>query len=91
MLYYLVIGFVIVAALAIAFGVAVTFIISVIIVALYGVGFIVLVVKVRRINNELLIRIHFNLALVLRNENGTLYLKHGIRASPGFLSRWIEF
>jgi hypothetical protein len=49
------------------------------------------VIKVQKLNNELLRHIHFNLALALRNENDTLLMPYGIKARPGYLSKWIEF
>eukprot|EP00347_Sterkiella_histriomuscorum_P013261 403365396 len=35
--------------------------------------------------------IHFNLSLALRNENDNYLSKFGIKARPGYLSKWIEF
>ena len=29
--------------------------------------------------------------MVLRNENDRLLVNHGIKARPGYLSKWIEF
>jgi hypothetical protein len=78
-------------AIALALGLAVSLYIGLAIAILYFVGFIVLMVKVRKLNNALLLKIHFNLSLVIKNENDNYFSRHGIKARPGFLSRWIEF
>ena len=58
---------------------------------LYFIGFIYLIFNVKIATDNLLKHIHFNLALVLRNENDMLLMKNGIRARPGYLSKWIEY
>lgn len=84
-------GFLGVSVLAITLGIFWSYIISIVLTLAYFIGFIVLIIKVRSANNELLKRIHFNLCLVLRNENDNVYSKYGIKLRPGFISKWIEF
>lgn len=75
-LYYLLFGLIIVGILAIALGVTLSFIISIVIALFYFGSFIFLIIAVKRKNATLLKRTHFNLSLVLRNENDRLYSKH---------------
>ena len=91
MLLYLIVGLFSVAILAIVLGILVNYIISIVITALYFIGLALIIIKVKNLNNSLLKSIHFNLALVLRNENDKLLTKFGLKARPGFLSKWIEF
>jgi predicted tellurium resistance membrane protein TerC len=67
------IGLIVAIGLAVVFAMFVTFIVSIFIGILYFSGLIFLIVKVKRINRELLLRIHFNLALILKNENERVY------------------
>jgi len=85
------VGIVITAVLALILGLIITYIISIAILLTYFAGLVLVFYKVRNLNKIMLLRMHFNLALVLRNENERLYKYYGIRARPGNLSRWIEF
>jgi Flp pilus assembly protein protease CpaA len=81
----------VVSTLAIALGITVSYAISIIMAIVYFGVFIVIIVKVRRVSNDLLKKTHFNLSLALRNENDRLYNRYGIKARTGFMSKWIEF
>ena len=87
----MVLGLAITAILAIIFGIAVHYAVSVVIIALYLCGLVYVVLKFSRLNDILLKKIHFNLCLILRNENERLYSKHNMKARVGHLSQWIEF
>lgn len=91
MLLYLLVGLIIATTLAIVVGILVTFGISLVIAILYFSGLAYLIVRNKRSNALMLKRIHFNLALILRNENDELFSRYSIKARPGFLSKWIEF
>ena len=90
-LFYLFIGMLVMATLAIILGILVNFGISIVIAIIYFVGLTFLIVRTKKLTNDLLKRVHFNLSLVLRNENDRIFTKFGIKARPGFLSKWIEF
>lgn len=91
LLLYLILGILVVGALAIVLGVFVHFSVAIVMAFVYFAGFVLLLLKIRKIHNKLLIKTHFNLSLIIRNENDRLYSKYGIKARPGFLSKWIEF
>lgn len=88
---YVLFGLFIVTTLSIALGIIISFIIPIILTLCYFSGFAILLIRVQKKNSHLLKRIHFNLSLVLRNENDRLLIRHGIKARPGYLSKWIEF
>lgn len=90
-IYYILFGLLVVSTLAIALGIKVSYLIAVILAGLYCAGFVWLVLAVQLKGARLLKEIHFNLALVLRNENDRVLVRHGIKARPGYLSKWIEF
>jgi len=90
-IYYILFGLFVITPLATYFGITFSFIVPSILCALYFAGFIYLVVRVQQRNGLLLKRIHFNLAVVLRNENDRGLVQHGIKARPGYLGKWIEF
>lgn len=89
--YYILFGILVITSLAIYIGIKVSYIISIVMAVLYFAGFIYLVLRVQQKNSYLVKKIHFNLAVVLRNENDRLLVPHGIKARPGYLSKWIEF
>jgi len=82
---------VLVLILAIALGMTITWVLSIILSIMYFIGFGFLLVLVKRKTSNLLLKTHFNLAFALRNENEELYHKFKIKARPGYLSKWIEF
>ena len=77
--------------LGVILGLNYSYIFPVVLTILYFLGFIYLIIRVQRATNSLLKRIHFNLALVLRNENDGLLMRYGIKAKLGYLSKWVEF
>ena len=87
----MVVGMIITAVLSLILGLIITYIISIAILLTYLGGLVFVFYKIKDLNKLILLRIHFNLALVLRNENERLFKYYGIRARPGNLSRWIEF
>lgn len=90
-LFYILFGIFVVTTLAVILGINYSYVYPVVFTILYFIGFSYLVFRVQKTNNQLLKKIHFNLALVLRNENDQLLNKHGIRARSGYLGKWIEF
>jgi hypothetical protein len=77
--------------LAIVLGIHVHFALSIIISLLFFVGLVFLIFRVKRLNAVIHKKIHFNLSLILRNENEKVFSKFSIKARPGYLSKWIEF
>ena len=57
---------------------------------LYFAGLAGLIFYVHSKNSVILIQTHFTLALILKIENEQLLQKHGMKARPGYLSKWIE-
>lgn len=90
-IYYILFGVFVVTSLSIALGIHYTFLVPLTLTLSYFFGFAWLVIHVQRENGSLLKQIHFNLCLVLRNENERVLYGYGIRARPGYLSKWIEF
>ena len=77
--------------LSIILGIIINYVIAIILAAIYFIGLVLLIAKVKKLNHSILKITHFNLALALRNENDRLLTENGIKARPGFLSKWIEF
>lgn len=88
---YLIAGLAVVLTLAIILGVAVHFAIAIVFLVFYIGGLIYIVKKYQKENDLLLRRIHFNICLLIRNENERLYQRYNLRARVGYLSNWIEF
>lgn len=91
MFLYLLAGLIGVLAVAILFGVVVHFAIAIVLIVAYLGGLIYIVKKFQKENDSLIKQIHFNVCLLVRNENERLYSRYNIRARVGFLSQWIEF
>jgi hypothetical protein len=90
-IYYIMFGLTMVVALAVALGIKLSYLISVFVCLAYIAGFSILVMYVKKKNSALSIKIHFNLALAIRNENDRILMRHGIKARPGYLSKWVEY
>lgn len=88
---YLVIGLIFVGGLSLISVFWIHFALAVFLGAAYIGGLIYLIIRGKRVLNHNLMRIHFNLALALKNENDTLLHRYGLRARPGYLSRWVEY
>lgn len=84
-------GLALVAILAIVLGIFVHFGLSIALIVIYIITIIILVRKLVKENERLSKQIHFNVCLMIRNENERLYSKHSLRAKVGFMSQWIEF
>jgi hypothetical protein len=87
---YGVLGVIMVSILSVVCGIYVSFILSLVLSFLYIVGLVFLLYKSKKLTSLLVKKTHFNLALILRNENSRLYSKYGLKARPGHLSKWIE-
>jgi hypothetical protein len=72
-------------------GIHVHFSIAIILSLLFFVGLVFLILRMKKFNAVIHKKIHFNLSLILRNENEELFSKYSIKARPGYLSSWIEF
>ena len=70
---YIFIGLLVVGALGIIFAVLVSMIISIVLGILYFFGLIFLIIRVKLLSKALLIKIHFNMCLILKNENERFY------------------
>lgn len=79
------------AILAVLLGVVVHFGLAIAVILIYIISTIIVVRKLVSENDRLSKQIHFNLCLLIRNENERLYEKHSLKAKVGHLSRWIEF
>lgn len=90
-LYYLLFGLIFTGILALVIGILSSFLISLFIAFLYFSLLILLIAKIRKMSTYMNLKLHFNLSLILRNENERLYNKYNIKARPGYLSKWIEF
>ena len=88
---YLLAGLLMVLILAVIFGIFVHIALAVVMIAIYIGGLIYIVKKYNKQNDHLLKRIHFNVCLLLRNENERFYQRYNLRARVGYLSNWIEF
>ena len=88
---YMIIGLALMAVLAIVLGIVVHFGLAIAMILIYIITMIVVVSKLVQENDRLAKQIHFNLCLLIRNENERLYQKHSLRAKVGHMSRWIEF
>lgn len=88
---YLLIGLVIVAILAIILGILVHFALAIVVIILYIIGLAFVIRRFQKENDFLLKKIHFNVCLLIRNENDRFYSRHNIKARVGYLSQWIEF
>ena len=88
---YLLAGLAVVLTLAVILGIAVHFALAIVFIAIYIGGLIYIVKKYQKENDQLLRRIHFNVCLLIRNENERLYSRYNLRAKVGYLSQWIEF
>ena len=88
---YLLLGLFIVVIVAIVLGIFVHFALSAVIIVGYIVGLIVMIKKISHENELLRKQIHFNVCLIIRNENERLFLKHNIKAKVGFMTEWLEF
>lgn len=84
-------GILITAVLAIILGVLVTYLISIAIALVFIACFLIFHWRMSRKTRQLALKYHFNLSLVIRNENDRLYKYYGLRARPGEHGRWIEF
>lgn len=89
-MFYLFIGLLLAVGLGFIFALFVHFAIAIVIGVLYGLGLVFLLVKTKLLNHELLLKTHFNLCLLLKNENQRLYQRRGVKLRPGYLSKWIE-
>lgn len=78
-------------ALSIILGVLVNYIIALVLILVYLGGLLGVYKYISKIQRGLRLKLHFNLALVLRNENDRLYSHYRLLARPGENSRWIEF
>ena len=87
---YLVGGLLLTLLLAVIFAVHVHFAVSIVLGLLYFVGLKILVDKLKQRDLLVTRNIHFNLALCLKNENERVFSRFGIKARPGYLSKWIE-
>lgn len=90
LLLYLLIGVAVVAAISISCAIYSSYIISIFCGLFYSFGFVGLLMFLKIQNQIEIKKIHFNLAMILKNENERLFRHHRVRARPGFLSRWLE-
>ena len=83
-------GLLIIGGLSAVTAIFSSFIISIFLGLVYICGLIVVFMYYRREGGILSKKIHFNLSLILKNENDKVFGLYGIKARPGYLSRWIE-
>lgn len=88
---YLLIGLIIVVALGVIFGILVHFALVIVVLVVYIIGIAFMIRRFQKENDFLLKKIHFNVCLLIRNENDRFYSLHDIKARVGYLSQWIEF
>jgi len=88
---YLLLGLLIVVIVAIVLGIFIHFALAGVIILGYIVGLILMIRKVFHENELLRKQIHFNVCLIVRNENERLFLKHNIKCKVGFMTEWLEF
>jgi hypothetical protein len=81
---------VLIGALSIVSAIFSSFIIAIVLALIYVGIFVFIIVKAKKMSDILAMKVHFNLALTLKNENDKLFNKYGIKARPGYLSKWIE-
>ena len=91
MILYLLGALLLTVTLGVVFAVHVHFALSIVIGVAYFVGLRFVIVKLKKKQNEEILKIHFNLAIMLKNENERFFSKYRIKARPGYLSKWIEF
>ena len=58
---------------------------------LYFAGGVIALIIIKKVCTKYLLFSHILLALFLRNENISYYVKHKVLIRPGCLSKWIEF
>jgi hypothetical protein len=87
----MIIGLGIMAILAVLLGILLHFGFAIAMILIYIISTTIVVRKLVSENDRLAKQIHFNLCLLIRNENERLYEKHSLRAKVGHMSRWIEF
>lgn len=74
-MFYMFVGLMLAVGLAVVFALLVTFAVSIVIGVLYFAGLIFLIIRTKLLSKELLIRVHFNMALILKNENNNHYYR----------------
>mmetsp|Transcript_30959 Transcript_30959/g.23036 ORF Transcript_30959/g.23036 Transcript_30959/m.23036 type:complete len:149 (-) Transcript_30959:70-516(-) len=89
-LYYLLIGFLLAAVIAIILGIFVTPALCLITSLLYLCGLGYLLYKQRGTSKEIQLSTWLNLAVTLKVENYRVFLKKGLKLRPGYLGKWIE-
>jgi hypothetical protein len=89
-MFYLFVGLILTVGLAFVFALFVHFAVAIVLGVLYCLGLIFLLVKTKLLSHELVLKSHFNLCLLLKNENERLFYKRGVQLRPGYLSKWIE-
>jgi hypothetical protein len=87
---YMFVGLLVVGGLAVIFAIKVSSIVSIILGILYFGGLVFLMIKTKKLTSGLVLKTHFNLAIILKNENERFYYKYGLKARPGYLAKWIE-
>jgi hypothetical protein len=83
-------GLIALAIIGVVLGILVSYIIAIVLSILYFGGLVFIIVRVKKINNSLLLSDFFNLCLVLKNENVNTYSQYGMKMRVGFLGKWLE-
>eukprot|EP00347_Sterkiella_histriomuscorum_P022379 403330694 len=88
---FTILAFLLVILLSTLFGFLVSYVISIILIILYMFATIGVTLYINKQIRSLQLRIQFNLALILKNENEGFLGGFGLIARPGYHAKWIEF
>ena len=83
----MILGLAIMAVLAIVLGIVVHFGVAIAMIVIYIITTVIVMRKLVAENDRSAKQIHFNICLLIRNENERLYQKHSLRAKVGHMGR----